>query len=436
MNKGNKLVRDSVIIGLALFSMFFGAGSLIFPPYLGMESGTHWFLGFICFILADIGLAFVTIVAMINGDGRISGITGPAGRIPALVINTAVIICIGPFLAIPRTAATTYEMSILPVTDGINLTLFSIVYFAVAWVLTIRPSKVVDILGKFLTPALVICLAVLIIAGIIWPLGEITEPVCDNIVREGVLNGYQAMDVLGALGFAIIIIGVTREKGYTEPSQARKAAMISCILAGGALFLVYCGITYLGATASSVYDIEDVNQASLLVHITEDILGFGGVVILGIVVGLACLTTAVGLTAAAAKYFEGISGGKLKYEVVVTLIMVFSIVVSNFGLSAIISIATPVLSIVYPTVVTLIILSFFKKRIKNLNIYKGAALASFIVSFLTVLTTYGISVPVVNSLPLVDYGFNWVLPTIAGGIIGGFVKTSKKDKDIAGGTAA
>ncbi len=427
MNNDKKLVRDSITIGLALFSMFFGAGSLIFPPYLGMESGTYWFLGFICFILADIGLAFVTIVAMINGDGSISGITGVAGKIPALVINTAVVVCIGPFLAIPRTAATTYEMTVQPITSGVNITVFSIIYFIISWALTIRPSSVVDILGKFLTPALFICLAVLIIAGIIWPLGDITEPVCDNIVQEGVLNGYQAMDVLAALGFAIIIIGVTRDKGYTEPSQARKAALISCILAGGALFLVYCGITYLGATASSVYDIENVNQASLLVHITEDILGYKGVVILGIIVGLACLTTSVGLTAASAKYFEGLSGGKVKYEVVVTLITIFSIIVSNFGLSAIISIATPVLSIVYPTVVTLIILSFFKKKITNLNIYRGAALVSFIVSFLTVLTTYGIHVPVVNSLPLTDYGFNWLLPTAIGGVIGAFIKTGNRE---------
>ena len=135
----------------------------------------------------------------------------------------------------------------------------------------------------------------------------------------------------------------------------------------------------------------------------------------------------MGLTAAAAKYFEGITGGRLKYEVVVTLVMVFSVVVSNFGLSAIISIATPVLSVVYPTVVTLIILSFFKRWISNLNIYRGAALVSFTVSFLTVLTTYGVPVPLVNSLPLADYGFNWVLPTAAGGLIGAFVRGRKKD---------
>ena len=152
MKKESKLVRDSVVIGLALFSMFFGAGSLIFPPYLGMESGTGWFLGFICFILADIGLAFVTIVAMINGDGSISSITGVVGKIPALVINTAVIICIGPFLAIPRTAATTYEMSVLPVTSGINITVFSVIYFAIAWVLTIRPSRVVTYWESSLLP--------------------------------------------------------------------------------------------------------------------------------------------------------------------------------------------------------------------------------------------------------------------------------------------
>ena len=157
---------------------------------------------------------------MINGDGSISGITGPAGRIPALVINTAVIICIGPFLAIPRTAATTYEMSILPV-NGRNK---PYAVFHSVFCCCVGPHHTTFQGSRYTwqvpDAALVICLAVLIIAGIIWPLGEITEPVCDNIVREGVLNGYQAMDVLGALGFAIIIIGVTREKGI--PSLLRQ----------------------------------------------------------------------------------------------------------------------------------------------------------------------------------------------------------------------
>lgn len=416
---------DPLVIGLALFAMFFGAGSLIFPPYLGMESGTQWFLGFFLFIVMDVGLAFVTMVAMINGDGSINGVTGVIGKIPALILNTAVVVCIGPLLAIPRTAATTYEMTVLPIIPGAASTMgtiiTSIVFFALTFILTIKPSTVVDIVGKFLTPLMVVALIVLIVAGIVSPLGPIAEPVIDNVVAEGIINGYQAMDVLGALGFAIVICSTVTERGYTEHKERTRITTISCVLAGVLLFVIYCGLTYLGATYSTLDSIANVNQASLIVTITECLLGRFGVIMLGVIVGLACLTTAIGLTAASAQYFENISGGKLKYGVVVGVICAFSAVVSSFGLSTIISIATPILCVVYPVVVCLIVLSFLKKKLRNRNIYKGAALASFVVSLLTVGVTYGLPFGFIDVLPLSEYQLNWILPAIAGGVIGALI---------------
>lgn len=416
---------DPLVIGLALFAMFFGAGSLIFPPYLGMESGTQWFLGFFLFIVMDVGLAFVTMVAMINGDGSINGVTGVIGKIPALILNTAVVVCIGPLLAIPRTAATTYEMTVLPIIPGAASTMgtiiTSIVFFALTFILTIKPSTVVDIVGKFLTPLMVVALIVLIVAGIVNPLGPIAEPVIDNVVAEGIINGYQAMDVLGALGFAIVICSTVTERGYTEHKERTRITTISCVLAGVLLFVIYCGLTYLGATYSTLDSIANVNQASLIVTITECLLGRFGVIMLGVIVGLACLTTAIGLTAASAQYFENISGGKLKYGVVVGVICAFSAVVSSFGLSTIISIATPILCVVYPVVVCLIVLSFLKKKLRNRNIYKGAALASFVVSLLTVGVTYGLPFGFIDVLPLSEYQLNWILPAIAGGVIGALI---------------
>ena len=200
----------------------------------------------------------------------------------------------------------------------------------------------------------------------------------------------------------------------------------SCILAGIMLFLVYVGLTYLGATVSQVYHIEDVNQASLIVDITENLLGFHGVVILGIVVGLACLTTAVGLTSASAAYFENISNGKISYKAVVIIIGIFSMVISNFGLSTIISIATPILSLLYPVIVVLIILSFFRRKIINTNIYKMAAFFAFVISMLSVLDSYGVSINFIQKLPFSSVGLNWVLPAIFGGIIGYFFKMKTK----------
>lgn len=417
---------DPLVIGLALFAMFFGAGSLIFPPYLGMESGTQWFLGFLLFIIMDVGLAFVTMVAMINGDGSISGVTGVIGKSPALILNTAVVVCIGPLLAIPRTAATTYEMTITPIIPGTSPVLVAVIFFTLVFVLTIKPSKVVDIVGKFLTPLMVAALIVLVVAGVISPLGPISEPAINNVVAEGIINGYQAMDVLGALGFAIVICSTVTDRGYTEYKERTRITTISCILAGVLLFIIYCGLTYLGATYSTLDNIANVNQASLIVTITECLLGRFGVIMLGIIVGLACLTTAIGLTAAAAEYFESITHSKLKYGVVVGIICVFSAVVSSFGLSAIISIATPILCVVYPVIVCLILLSFFKKKLRNRNLYKGTALAAFVVSLLTIGATYGLPFQFIDVLPLSEYQLNWIIPAIIGGIIGALIPQKRK----------
>jgi len=422
MNKKTSKMAP-IVLGLALFSMFFGAGNLIFPPYLGLQCGTKWLLGFICFLIADIGLAFMAIAAMVGGDGSISGVTGKIGKIPSLILNTAVVVCIGPLLAIPRTAATTFETSIQPILPHASLLIFSIIFFGITIALTIRPSSVIDILGKVLTPLLVLILAIVIAAGIIHPLGEIQAPTTQYVVREGILNGYQAMDVLGALGFAIIIINSIKSQGITETKERNKFMLMACGLAGTLLLLVYGGLSYLGATAGTLYSIEDVSQAQLIVLLVQDLFGFTGVVLLGIVVGLACLTTAIGLTSATAEYFENITHGKVSYKTMVIIIGVFSMLVSNVGLTQIIGIASPILSVVYPTVVALIVLSLLKKWIKNPNVHKGAAIASLIVSIGTVLYGYGVNVPLVSSLPLFAEGLNWIIPTLIGGVIGSFFKS-------------
>lgn len=421
-----KETQNAVIIGLAVFAMFFGAGSLIFPPYLGMEAGTEWFIGFMCFIIADVGLAFVTIVAMINGDGSISGVTGVVGKIPSVIMNTAVIVCIGPLLAIPRTAATTYEMMILPIIPKMNIIVFSIIFFSIVILLTIRPSKVVDIVGKFLTPLMLVVIIILIGAGIMNPLGTPGEPVIESTIAEGILNGYQAMDVLAALGFSLIIISSVQEHGYTDEKSKRSIAAKACCIAGIMLFLVYGGLTYLGATVSQIYDITQVNQASLIVDITGDLLGFAGIVMLGVIVGLACLTTAIGLTAASASYFEKLTNGKLRYEVVVIAIGLFSMFISNFGLSVIISIASPILSLVYPVIVVLIVLSFFKNKLANTNVHKGAAICALAVSLLGVIESYGVSMPFLAKLPFAVFGLNWIVPAVVGGFLGGLIKVKQE----------
>lgn len=427
--------KDIIIVGFALFAMFFGAGNLIFPPFLGLISGESWMTGFSGFILADVGLALLAIAAAAKCGGDVNKILGRAGKSLSKIVGIAIMICLGPLLAIPRTAATTFEMGVQPIIgNAVSPVIFSIIFFAIVLLLTIRPSKVVDIIGKVLTPALLVALALLIIKGIITPLGQISpDTLVDNVFSNGVSQGYQTMDALGAVALSTIIIASLHNKGYESNSEKVSLTIKAGIVAGVALCFVYGGLTFLGATISQNFagqDISSISQASLIVGITEQLLGYPGKAILGIIVALACLTTAIGLTSATGQYFTKITNNKLKYEVVVVVVCVFSAIVSNFGVDTIIKFSAPILDMVYPVTILLVITTLFKDQIKNDNAIKGAAYVTLIISILGVVNslakTYGLPVhiPFLEVLPLAKIGFNWIVPAIVGGILGNFVKTS------------
>ncbi len=421
----NKTTKDVVVIGFALFAMFFGAGNLIFPPYLGVISGSSWLIGFVAFILADVGLALLAVTASAKCNGEVSKILGRSGKTLAIILGSAIMICLGPLLAIPRTAATTFEMGVHPLFNGFNPVLFSVIFFAITFVLTIKPSKVVDIIGQFLTPALLVALGVLIVKGIISPLGEINpSPMIDGVFAEGVKQGYQTMDALGAVALSTVVIRSLVNKGYTEENQKVKLTLKAGMVAALGLCLVYGGLTYLGATVSKIYGV-DVSQTSLIVEMTASLLGQPGKIILALIVGLACLTTAIGLTSATAQYFEKITNGRLKYEVIVTVVCIFSAIVSNFGVSTIIQFSAPILDMIYPATVVLVIMTIFGKRIKNDNAFKGATYAALLISVLTVANSMGISIPLVTKLPFAPLGFNWIVPVLIGALVGNFIPSSK-----------
>ena len=215
--------KDIIVVGFALFAMFFGAGNLIFPPYLGVVSGSGWMTGFTGFIIADVGLALLAILAAAKCQGDINAVLGRAGKTLSLILATAIMICLGPLLAIPRTGATTFEMGIQPIFSGFNPIVFSVIFFGLTLVLTIKPSKVVDIIGQYLTPALLIALIFLIVMGVVSPLGDLNEaPVISNIFAEGISQGYQTMDPLGAIALSAVVIISLSQKGYTEESQKIK----------------------------------------------------------------------------------------------------------------------------------------------------------------------------------------------------------------------
>ena len=411
-----KFGADSIVVGFALFSMFFGAGNVIFPPYLGFGAGTQWVNGFLFYFIADIGLALFALFTLLKVGGS-ENITGRIGSVASNILMSAIILCIGPMVAIPRTAATTFEMSVAPLISGVSPVIFSVAFFIVVLLLSIRQSAVIDVVGKVLTPALLIGLLVLIIKGIISPLGSIVNPHVDSsfVIVNGIKSGYQTMDVLAALAFGIIILKSAQEKGYSDARESSKMIRAAAVIAGVLLLIVYFGLTYLGATSASLFSLG-ISRAELVIGIVERLLGKVGLVIFAVVVALACMTTAVALVSSAASFFEKLTKGRLSYATLVIIICVSSAVISNLGLDRIVAVASPILDIVYPPTLVLIALSWFGDRLSR-GVYRWAVIGALIASVLSTLSLYGVSVPIVNTLPLASLGLGWIVPAVVFGIV-------------------
>ncbi len=411
---------DMLVVGFAMFATFFGAGNMIFPPFLGNQSGGDWFLGFLCFILADAGLAFLTVFAMVRGNGTMWYLFRRLSKFSRGVITIGTMAIVGPALCIPRTCATTFEMAVLPFFPDFSPLVFGIVFFGIVYLLIIRRSAVVDIIGKYMTPILLISLAVLVIRGMMMPLGPISPEPRVNVIQEGFLAGYQTMDVLGALAFTIVVIYSVKQKGYGHKRSRFGIVAGASVVAAIGLFSVYGGLTYLGATTSSMR-MMGLNQAALLVDITDRLLGTLGKALLAVMVMMACMTTAVGLASAATDFFFELWQQKVKYSHIVAGVCLISLVISIVGISTMIALATPMLNILYPLLLTQIVLSFFDEKIPRDGVFKGAALGALVVCILAVAADYGAPTEFVYSLPLGSIGMYWLLPSALGGVIGAFV---------------
>ena len=401
---------DMFVIGFALFSMFFGAGNVIFPPYLGLSCGAEWFAGFAWYYLADIGLALLALFAVLR-CGSTEKVTGRLGTVPSKLLLSAIVLCIGPMLAIPRTAATTLEMAVNPLLSGVSPLVFSLLFFTLIAALCVRQSAVVDIVGKFLTPALLIGLLVLIVLGVVNPIGPVPDRVLvDSVVITGIEAGYQTMDVLAAILFGIIILKSAESKGYTQRRDQVKVVAGAAIVAGIALLVVYLGLTYLGVTTSRFFDLT-VQRTFLMVSIVRNLLGTPGVWLFSLIVTLACITTAVALVSSAADFFSSLL--KVSYTKMALAVCVFSAAAANFGLDTIVSIAAPVLNVVYPPTLVVVGFSFFEKWLPNHSAVRFAAVGALAVS---IAQTLGIQAA--NALPLAAFGFGWLIPALVCGAMG------------------
>lgn len=417
MKKENK---DFLVIGLALFAMFFGAGNLIFPPSIGLQAGENWFAAMMGFYLTGIGMPLLGILAISKAGGTIEGLAGKVGSKFSKVFGSVAVLILGPLLGVPRTGATTYEMGIKPIFSDVSPVLVSIVFFSVTLFFVIKPSGIIDRIGKLLTPILLIMLSVIIYKGVTAPMGTPIDTGMLKPFSTGFTEGYQTMDAIVSILIGGIVIASLKEKGYEDKRQQFKLTAKAGILAATGLAIVYGGLLYLGATGSSVFP-QDIVKTGLTVSIVTTILGEIGKAVLGICVSCACLTTSVGITATVGDYFSKITEGKLSYKSVVIASSIISAIVSNTGVEQIVKFAAPILAVIYPVALVLIIMNLFDNLIVNKRIYKGAVYGTLCISIIDGITALGVDIGIVKNivaiLPLGKQGFGWILPALIGIVI-------------------
>jgi LIVCS family branched-chain amino acid:cation transporter len=432
-----KETKDVLIIGAALFAMFFGAGNLIFPPAIGVVGGDHWVMSFLGFFITGICLPVLGVLAVSKAGGNINDLADKVGVKFATILGTVIVLAIGPLLAIPRTAATVYEIGIKPM-FSVHPLIVSIVYFSITLYFVIQPSGIVDKIGKILTPILLLVIGFIIYSGVSRPLGAPIATTLANPFSDGFLQGYQTMDTLGAILMGGIILTGIIEKGYLHRKEQLRMTTKAGIIAGSLLALVYGGLLYLGATISGSVA-ADMSKSALIMEITNRLLGESGQLVMAVAVSAACMTTSIALTAIVGTYFEKLSKGKLTYRLIVIVTCIFSAVMAAVGVEAIVQIAVPFLVLAYPVVIILIVFNLLDKFIPHPYAYKGGVAGAFAIGLLDALKTIEISsikqivmvldplYTLVGKLPLANMGFSWLIPSLVLALIGTSIGMARKN---------
>lgn len=409
--------KEVLILGFALFAMFFGAGNLIFPPSLGIDMGKDWLVAGIGFLLTGVGLPLLGVLAFTK-VGRLEDFSVKISSRFNTLYCTALVFVIGPLFAIPRTGSTTFEMGVLPSFSNVNPLVLSIItsiaFFGITLILVIKESKITDIIGKFLTPIILIILAAIAFLGITGNIGTPVDKNITGVFAKGFVSGYQTMDALASVIFGVVIVKGLEGKGIVEEKEQRYFLSGSALIAAIGLGLIYFSLMYLGARVSGVGSFSTTSAALYLAEIT---LGSAGKIAFGICVATACLTTSVGLVAIASDWFARFT--PISYKMWSVIICVFSGVMAIGGVDFIIKLSVPVLCILYPVTIILILLNVF--GVKHVLVYRAATYTTLVVIILEEVFSKILHVtPITNLLakiPMAESGFVWVVPCLVGMVV-------------------
>ncbi|MGV0326760.1 branched-chain amino acid transport system II carrier protein [Corynebacterium confusum] len=420
-----------VVAALMLFSMFFGAGNLIFPPMVGVSSGTNFWPAVLGFLAAGVLLPVLAVVAVSLSGRSVRDLGAHGGAWFGVAFSAMAYLAIGAFYALPRTGAVSMETAITPLLgwEGTAANgIFNAVFFLIALALSWKPNSIMDTLGKFLTPALVALLALLIIlATTANPRnpGVPTEDYSSSPMVTGLFEGYNTMDAIAGLAFSIVIVGSLRSKGFKSTKSLMGGTITAALVAGGLLAAIYLGLAWLAQTLPNGQDYE--SGAVLLADSANMTMGTVGQAVFSAIVLLACMTTAVGLITACSAFFEMLVP-KTTYRFWAVVFTALSILLAFQGLDTVLSVAVPFITFLYPPAITLIFITLLQPLVKKaVTFYWGYRLSlwvSVLWSALTVIADLGWASalePMLNLSPGQALSLGWVVPTAITFVVGAVI---------------
>ncbi|MCJ0574248.1 branched-chain amino acid transport system II carrier protein [Enterococcus cecorum] len=430
--------KDYLYLGSMLFGLFFGAGNLIFPVHMGQEAGANVWPAIIGFLITGIGLPFLGIIAIgISGENGLFDLASRVHKGYGYFFTVALYLVIGPFFAMPRLAATSFEIGLTPFVaesqKTLFLAIFSILFFALSWWFSRNPSKLLDYVGKFLNPLFLALLAILIVMSFVKPMANIHDITVlgkyrDHAFFTGFQNGYNTLDVLASLAFGIIVVNTLKNKGVTKKSTITadtfKSGAVSVLLMG----IIYSFLSLMGTMSMGKFDLSE-NGGIALTQIAHYYLGTGGSIILALIVVVACLKTTIGLTTAFSETFAELFPG-LSYSTLIAGVSIIPCIIANVGLTSIISYSTPVLMFLYPLAIILVLLGVSGPLFKNNPIvYQTVTIFTIIPALIDGLQSSpawiqnaNITQKIIefakNTLPFFGIGMGWIVPAVFGLILG------------------
>ena len=423
--------KHILFTGFMLFSLFFGAGNLIFPPFLGLESGTNFAPAIIGFLITGVLLPFMAIMAIALSDNGLLSMGNRVHKVFGMIFAIIIYMSIGAFYGIPRASNVAYELGfkqIVEVNGSIPLLIFSILFFGLTYYISLNPKKIVDRIGQFLTPILLLVLGVLVVQAFIKFDNISSAPQADYASAPfvtGFLEGYFTMDAVAALAFGIVVINALKDKGSRSKAELVKGTLGAGFIASIGLATVYFSLGWIGKVIPNEQSFG--NGAEVLTEAARMLFPSGGGLLFGIIVMLACLTTCVGLINACSRFFNEIYP-KLSYQAYVAIFVLFALLVSNLGLNAILALAIPLLVFIYPISIVLVILSLFQhvagggKMMYRISIFITTVFALY-----EILTSIGYSSDRLTDwlefIPFFEQGLGWALPALVAAIVGYIMDT-------------